>query len=127
MATQTVIAHVSIVDQLIALIQQAASNVTASAREEDGANLRGVFTDASAVRTKEIVDDAIAKGAKIIAGKYEITQNVVQPLLLSNVTPEMRTFVSSKLLRLLLFDDRSRANRNLSRGDVLTSFQFGDL
>lgn len=93
MASQTAIVHESIADEFLALITAHSPNVAASATaESDGASLRGLFTETSANRVREIVDDALAKGAKVAAGTAEVKGNVVQPLLLSGVTSDMRIY-----------------------------------
>jgi acyl-CoA reductase-like NAD-dependent aldehyde dehydrogenase len=89
MATQTVIVHESAADSLLALLFQKAASVTASSIEDENANLRGVFTKASAERVREITKDALDKGAEVAAGKVGVEGNVVQPLLLKGVTSAM--------------------------------------
>lgn len=54
--------------------------------------MRGLFTDASAERTREIVEDALGKGAKVALGEVDIKGNVVQPLMLTGVTEAMSKF-----------------------------------
>ena len=93
MASQTAIVHESIADEFLALISAHSPNVAASATSEtDGASLRGLFTETSANRVREIVADALAKGAKVAAGSADVKGNVVQPLLLSGVTSDMRIY-----------------------------------
>ncbi|SCV68256.1 BQ2448_377 [Microbotryum intermedium] len=87
MATQTVIAHESIADELLQLLNTHKPNVTAAG---EGAPLRGLFTEASAQRVKSIIDDALSKGAKVAVGDAKVEGNVVQPIILKDVTPEMR-------------------------------------
>lgn len=92
MASQTAIVHESISDELLALLQAHAPNVKASGNDKDGASLRGLFTDASAERTREIVEDALGKGAKVAIGEVDIKGNVVQPMMLTGVTEAMSAF-----------------------------------
>lgn len=92
MATQTVIVHESVADELLALIKAHAPNVTASGSDADGAPLRGLFNDASASRVEDIVKDALSKGAVVAAGSAGFAGNVVQPIMLTGVTAAMRTF-----------------------------------
>ncbi|KAK4705364.1 hypothetical protein P7C70_g838, partial [Phenoliferia sp. Uapishka_3] len=93
MATQTAIVHESIVDEFLSLVTAHAPNVRASGDSTDeGASLRGLFTEASATRVKEIVADALGKGAKVAAGSADVKDNVVQPLLLSGVTSDMQIY-----------------------------------
>ncbi|GAA5939693.1 uncharacterized protein JCM15063_005261 [Sporobolomyces koalae] len=90
MATQTAIVHESIADKFVELFS--AKHPRAS--KEPTAPMRGLFTEASAKRTREIVEDALSKGAKVVAGssKLETSGNIVQPRLLRGVTDKMRIF-----------------------------------
>ncbi|GAA5864367.1 hypothetical protein JCM8547_005798 [Rhodosporidiobolus lusitaniae] len=90
MATQTAIVHESVVDEFTALLT--ANYPKASGKAEDGAALRGIFTEASAKRVSEAVEDAVSKGAKIAAGERRVEGNVIQPVLLSGVTDKMRIY-----------------------------------
>lgn len=88
MASQTAIVHSSIKTKFLSLLEAYGERLSAAS---DGAPLRGLFTDASAERVKEIVDEAMGKGARAAAGtKADVKGNVVQPLLLDGVTPDMR-------------------------------------
>lgn len=98
MATQTAIVHESVADKLLAIIQ-AGFPLEASGDSSKGAPLRGLFTQASADRVKGIIDDALTKGATIGAGKNSVEGNVVQPLLLTDVTPEMGECEGRRTLR----------------------------
>lgn len=93
MATQTAICHESIVEPLLELLKSQSANVKASGVTSDGAALRGLFTNASADRTNEIVQDALSKGATVGLGEVsKKDENVVQPLMLVGVTSAMRIY-----------------------------------
>ncbi|KAM0750932.1 aldehyde dehydrogenase [Meredithblackwellia eburnea MCA 4105] len=92
MATQTVIVHESIADRFLGLIKAHSPNVKASKNSQDAGTLRGLFTNASAKRVQTITEDALSKGATVAAGTAGFENNVVQPILLSNVTPEMQIY-----------------------------------
>jgi len=112
MATNTVIAHESISQKLFSLIQGRVNNLHASSRSDDGAQLRGLFTEVSAHRVDEIVKDALGKGAKVFAGQVKVENNVVQPLVVSGVTPSMRIYreeLFSPVFSLLTFKDPEEA------------------
>lgn len=81
--------HTSVAPALVALIKSHAASLAATAQ---GAPVRGVFKSASAQRAREIVEDALAKGAKLAAGTFAVEGNLVQPLMLEGVTKEMREF-----------------------------------
>lgn len=90
MATQTAIVHESVADKFVELF--AAKHPKAS--NEPTSQMRGLFTEASAQRTKEIVEDALSKGAKVVAGNEQASHdgNIVQPRLLRGITEEMRIY-----------------------------------
>lgn len=90
MATQQVIIHESIADKFVEAF--AAKHPKAS--NGPNSQMRGLFTEASAQRTKEILDDALGKGAKVVAGDEQASHdgNIVQPRLLRGVTDAMRIY-----------------------------------
>ncbi len=91
MATQTAIVHESIADKFLALLTDKYPSAS-KASPDDGTALRGLFTQASAERVKGAVDDALSKGAQIVAGENRLEGNVIQPVLLKGITPEMRIY-----------------------------------
>lgn len=91
MATQTAIVHESIADKFLALLTDKYPSASKSS-PDDGTALRGLFTQASAERVKGAVDDALSKGAQIVAGENRLEGNVIQPVLLKGITPEMRIY-----------------------------------
>ncbi|GAA6039257.1 hypothetical protein JCM8097_003231 [Rhodosporidiobolus ruineniae] len=110
MATNTAIVHESIIDQFSQML--AAKFPKASGKPEDGAALRGLFTEASAKRVDEIIADATGKGAKVIAGEHKREGNVVQPALISGVTEEMRIYreeMFSPVFAVVPFKDDAKA------------------
>ncbi|SCZ87932.1 BZ3500_MvSof-1268-A1-R1_Chr2-3g05400 [Microbotryum saponariae] len=111
MATQTVIAHESIAEKLVGLLNEHVKNVSAAG---EGAPLRGLFTQASAERAKGIVDDALGKGAKVAAGEWKVEDNLVQPILLQGVTPKMqiyKTEMFAPIFSIVTFKDEEEAIR----------------
>ena len=92
MATQSVIAHFSIKTPLLALLKERIDSTSASADLDSAAQLRGLFSTASAARVQAAVEDALAHGATIAAGRFSVEGNVVQPLLLQNVTPACKIY-----------------------------------
>ncbi|KAK4046931.1 hypothetical protein OIV83_005722 [Microbotryomycetes sp. JL201] len=89
MATQTVIVHETIADEFTARVAKETERLSAAAQ---GAPLRGLFTEASAKRVKDIVDDAVSKGAQVAAGKFDIKGNIVQPIMLDKVNETMKIY-----------------------------------
>jgi len=92
MATQSLIVHESIKEDILALIKAHVLTVKASKNPQGKEKLRGVYTWAAAQRVKDCVEDALGKGATIAAGTYSIDGNVIQPLLLEGVTSDMRIY-----------------------------------
>ncbi|BGP57463.1 hypothetical protein JCM8202_002020 [Rhodotorula sphaerocarpa] len=91
MATQTAIVHESVADRFLSLLTS--KYPTASAKSPaDGSALRGLFTQASAERVRDVVQDALGKGAEIIAGENRAEGNVMQPVLLKGVKDGMRVY-----------------------------------
>lgn len=82
--------------------------------EADSPALRGVFSTSSAERLDSLVDDALDKGARVLAGSRHVARNVVQPLVLAGVTPSMRTHRVSHYRSLLPLSIR----RHLPRGNI---------
>ncbi|POY76346.1 hypothetical protein BMF94_0543 [Rhodotorula taiwanensis] len=91
MATQTAIVHESVADQFLTLLTNKYPSASAKS-PHDGSALRGLFTQASAERVKGAVDDALSKGAKIVAGENRVKGNVIQPVLLTGITEDMRIY-----------------------------------
>ncbi|GAA5968104.1 hypothetical protein JCM3765_005851 [Sporobolomyces pararoseus] len=91
MATQTAIVHESVADKFADLF----SAKHPKASNESTSQMRGLFTEASAQRTKEIVEDALKKGAKVVAGEEQPSDengNIIQPRLLKGITEDMRIY-----------------------------------
>ncbi|GAA5905731.1 aldehyde dehydrogenase [Sporobolomyces salmoneus] len=90
MATQSAIVHESIADKFVEMF----SAKHPKASNGPSSQMRGLFTEASAKRTQEIVEDALSKGAKIVAGDEQADRdyNIVQPRLLRGVTKEQRIY-----------------------------------
>lgn len=93
MATQTAILHESIADKFVDLF----SAKFPKASNEPSSQMRGLFTEGSADRTHEILEDALSKGAKIVCGPEQTDSskesgNIVQPRLLKGITEEMKIY-----------------------------------
>ncbi|CEQ41633.1 SPOSA6832_03370 [Sporobolomyces salmonicolor] len=92
MASQSAIVHESVADKFLEIFGAKVPRASGNPDDKEAA-LRGLFTHASAQRVKEIVDDALSKGAKVVVGEEnKIEGNVVQPMLLKGVTEEMRIY-----------------------------------
>lgn len=86
--------HESVGDEFISILRRETHQLQASHDSNTDKHIRGLFTTASAKRVNELVADALSKGAKVVlgdtntAGKH-ISGNIVQPVILENVTMEM--------------------------------------
>lgn len=96
MATNNVIVHESIAGEFVRLLKEgltARGNAVQAGNDHPGEHkLRGLFNDASAKRVRDLVDDAVKKGAEIIVGgspALSTQGNVVQPVVLDHVTRDM--------------------------------------
>lgn len=94
-STDRVYLHEDIADEFTAEVQAGIANMTASGTlTEQG--LRGLFTPASAARVSDLVQDALSKGAKRIAGNADASKgdiaNLLQPQIIEGITPEMRLY-----------------------------------
>lgn len=72
------------------LLSQAITSKEASARPNGNSGLYGLFTRASAERLSDIVSDALGKGANILIGRHSRDSNVLQPVIIGDVTDDMR-------------------------------------
>ncbi|ORY88424.1 aldehyde dehydrogenase [Leucosporidium creatinivorum] len=112
MATQTAIVHESVAEEFLSILKSNMPGLCASGNPDDKAPLRGLFTEASAKRIKELIDDALSKGAEVAAGTADVKGNVVQPLLLKGVTSSMRIYkeeVFGPVFSLLTFKTEEEA------------------
>jgi acyl-CoA reductase-like NAD-dependent aldehyde dehydrogenase len=86
--------HESIADDFISILQQETKEIRAGYQVDDKHQLRGLYDQASAKRIADVVDDGIARGAKLVVGNHDIQQNiegsVVQPIVLDHVVQGMR-------------------------------------
>jgi acyl-CoA reductase-like NAD-dependent aldehyde dehydrogenase len=106
------VVHESVAEEFLSILKSNMPGLCASGNPADKAPLRGLFTEASAKRIKEIVDDALSKGAEIAAGSADVKGNVVQPLLLKGVTSKMRIYreeMFGPVFSLLTFETEEEA------------------
>jgi glyceraldehyde-3-phosphate dehydrogenase (NADP+) len=61
-----------------------------SCRPEDNAQITPVISESSANFIEGLVKDAEAKGATFCTGPYRREGNLIWPVVLDNVTPDMR-------------------------------------
>ncbi|AGN82584.1 aldehyde dehydrogenase [Pseudomonas sp. GD03651] len=89
MSTERLILDEAIADAFIEKLSNKVSTLTAGQPGE--AVLGSLIDEHSAMRIKDLVEDAIAKGAVLVTGG-EVQGSVMQPVLLDRVTPEMKLY-----------------------------------
>lgn len=96
MSTERVIVDESIASEFShALIERVNKVKSGNHEEEPDVSLSGLYNKASATRVLEMMQTAIADGAKLIKGDLKATGpngTVIAPHILSNVTPKMNIY-----------------------------------
>ncbi len=93
---QRVIVHESVYDAFIKKVLEQASDVRCGTGDEENCNMGPMITKSSVERMQELVDDAVAKGGKVLAGgrKPENKKKgyYYLPTFIAETTKEMRIF-----------------------------------
>ncbi|KAL6357086.1 hypothetical protein LRP88_10704 [Fusarium phalaenopsidis] len=93
MSTERIIVHKSVSQRLVELLRlKIDSYKAASPSDEPSAALGSLINPAAGQRVKDLVNDALAKGAHIKAGSLDVKGSIVQPLLLGGLTKEMSIY-----------------------------------
>lgn len=87
MSTDSLIVHDKVADQFLMELKKHLSSKTAGA---EGHACRGVFSTRSAERIDGLIQDALSKGARVAAGEHRVEGNVVQPIVVEGITPDMQ-------------------------------------
>jgi benzaldehyde dehydrogenase (NAD) len=91
MSTERIVVDRSVADQFGAQLAQRASRLVTGDPRDQATMIGPVVNDGSRERIMELIEDARAKGAEVLAGG-ETEGNVIAPTVLANVTPEMRIY-----------------------------------
>ena len=91
MSTERIVADRSVADDLGAKLADRAGKLTTGDPRDQGTMIGPVINDASRERVLELIEDAKAKGAQVLAGG-DADGNVIAPTVLTGVTPEMRIY-----------------------------------
>ena len=91
MSTERIVADRSVADDLGAKLAERAGKLTTGDPRDQGTMIGPVINDASRERVLELIEDAKAKGAQVLAGG-DADGNVITPTVLTGVTPEMRIY-----------------------------------
>lgn len=87
MSTERVIVQRSVAPTLTEALKKHFSNMKAGG---PGEILSALFTEASAQRFVDMLQDAVSRGAKVLVGDQKRDGGVVQPHIVTNVTTDMR-------------------------------------
>jgi len=91
MSTERVVVDQSIADAFVAKLAAKASAMPAGDPADAGSMLGALISVQAARRCRDLIDDAIAKGAILAAGG-RIEGAIMQPTVLDKVTPSMRIY-----------------------------------
>jgi succinate-semialdehyde dehydrogenase/glutarate-semialdehyde dehydrogenase len=104
--------HAGIYDQFAAKLAQAVKSLKLGNGAEEGVTVGPLIDTAAAESVCEFIDDALAKGASLLAGggRSDLGGSFVEPTILTNVTAEMRVFseeIFGPVAPLLKFDNEA--------------------
>jgi len=92
MSTEKVVADAAVADDLAARLAERAAALTAGDPRDEGTMVGPVVDDASRAHVLELIEDARAKGARVLTGGEDRGHNVLTPAVVAGVTPEMRLY-----------------------------------
>jgi len=91
MSTERIIVHDRIADAFLERLRDRASDIRAGDPSDPACALGSMISDQAAERVKSLIDDAVRKGAQLVAGGGR--QGVfVDPTILAGVIPSMRIY-----------------------------------
>jgi vanillin dehydrogenase len=91
MSTERIVADRQVADDLGARLAERAGKLTVGDPREQGTMIGPVVSDQARARILELIEDARAKGADVLAGG-EAEGNLIAPTVLAGVTPDMRIY-----------------------------------
>jgi benzaldehyde dehydrogenase (NAD) len=91
MSTERIVVDRSVADDLAARLAERARNLVVGDPRDQGTMIGPVINDAARERVLELIEDARAKGAEVLAGG-DADGNLISPTVLAGVTPEMRIY-----------------------------------
>ncbi len=108
MSTERIVVDRRIADSFIARLAERARGLRAGAAD---CALGAMISAEAAGRIRQLIDDAVRKGAELVAGG-DIAGSIVQPALLDHVTPAMRIYHEESfgpIAAVMRFDDIEEA------------------
>jgi len=91
MSTERIVADRSVAGELGSKLAERASKLVVGAPRDDGTMIGPVVNDGARARILELIEDARAKGADVLAGG-DADGNLISPTVLADVTPDMRIY-----------------------------------
>jgi acyl-CoA reductase-like NAD-dependent aldehyde dehydrogenase len=91
MSTERIVVDQSVAADLEARLAERASGLTVGDPRDQGTMIGPVVNAAAAQRVRELLDDAMAKGARVVTGG-DADGLVLTPTVVAGVTPEMRIY-----------------------------------
>jgi vanillin dehydrogenase len=91
MSTERLVVDHAVADDFVARLGRKAESLAAGNPSNSNVALGPLITTEAAVRVKELIADAVSRGAKLVAGG-QVDGSVVQATVLDHVTPEMRIY-----------------------------------
>jgi vanillin dehydrogenase len=91
MSTERIVADRAVSGELGAALAERAGKLVAGDPRDEGTMIGPVINDRARTRVLELIEDARAKGAQVLAGG-DADGNVITPTVLAGVTPEMRIY-----------------------------------
>ena len=114
---QRVFAHVSVYDEFVEKVVRQARDVHCGWGDEAGCNMGPMITDKVVERMQALVDDAVAKGAKVLTGGRKPKKEkgyYYLPTVLVDVTTDMRVFreeVFGPIVSIMKYEEMEEAIR----------------
>jgi acyl-CoA reductase-like NAD-dependent aldehyde dehydrogenase len=91
MSTERIVADRSVAGELGAKLAERATKLVVGDPRDQNTMIGPVINDAACRRIKELIEDARAKGAELLAGGAA-DGNLISPTVLADVTPDMRLY-----------------------------------
>lgn len=114
MCTDRIIIDRRVADAFVDKLAAKARTLAAGKPGAEGAVLAAMVDARAAERVRGLVDDAVAKGARLPLGPLQIDGAIMQPVMLDGVTAEMRFYAEESfgpVVGIERFDDEAEALR----------------
>jgi acyl-CoA reductase-like NAD-dependent aldehyde dehydrogenase len=92
MSTERIIAEPAVAGPLADKLAERASRLVAGDPRDEGTMIGPLIDDASRKHVLSLIEDARAKGARVLTGGEDLGGNVISPAVVAGVTPQMRLY-----------------------------------